>query len=198
MRRSRYSDKFIVIQRILVYLTPNKVIMKKTYALIITLLSITSVYAARLDKYTASNGITYHEGDSIQLAYGSAPDGSFNWVQLAGMAAVATYQQGKGAAQLNIGKNWAKYVFLIKKIKSLTHNGHTQYYFVVKGGAGANYNLFIEEAIDNCEIKDCKEQSAKNSEESSADELLKYKKLLDEGAITQEEYNAKKKQLLGL
>lgn len=33
---------------------------------------------------------------------------------------------------------------------------------------------------------------------SSADEIAKYKLLLDSGAITQEEYNAKKKQLLGL
>ena len=33
---------------------------------------------------------------------------------------------------------------------------------------------------------------------SGADEILKYKKLLDGGAITQEEYNAKKTQLLGL
>ncbi|UZT82107.1 PH domain-containing protein [Caproicibacterium sp. BJN0003] len=33
---------------------------------------------------------------------------------------------------------------------------------------------------------------------SAADELLKYKGLLDAGAITQEEYDAKKKQLLGL
>jgi len=33
---------------------------------------------------------------------------------------------------------------------------------------------------------------------SNADELLKYKSLLDAGAITEEEYNAKKKQLLGL
>ena len=33
---------------------------------------------------------------------------------------------------------------------------------------------------------------------SAADELLKYKSLLDAGAITQEEYDAKKKQLLGL
>lgn len=31
-----------------------------------------------------------------------------------------------------------------------------------------------------------------------ADELKKYKELLDDGAITEEEYNAKKKQLLGL
>ncbi len=33
---------------------------------------------------------------------------------------------------------------------------------------------------------------------SAADEILKYKQLLDMGAITQEEYDAKKKQLLGL
>ena len=33
---------------------------------------------------------------------------------------------------------------------------------------------------------------------SSADEILKYKKLLDEGILTQEEFDAKKKQLLGL
>lgn len=33
---------------------------------------------------------------------------------------------------------------------------------------------------------------------SSADELGKFKKLLDDGAITQEEFDAKKKQLLGL
>ena len=33
---------------------------------------------------------------------------------------------------------------------------------------------------------------------SAADELKKYKELLDTGAITQEEYEAKKKELLGL
>ena len=33
---------------------------------------------------------------------------------------------------------------------------------------------------------------------SNADELKKFKELLDMGAITQEEFDAKKKQLLGL
>lgn len=33
---------------------------------------------------------------------------------------------------------------------------------------------------------------------SAADEIAKYKKLLDDGAITEEEYNAKKKQLMGI
>ena len=37
-----------------------------------------------------------------------------------------------------------------------------------------------------------------SSAQSNADEILKYKNLLDIGAITQEEFDAKKKQLLGL
>ncbi len=34
--------------------------------------------------------------------------------------------------------------------------------------------------------------------QSNADELAKYKDLLDKGIISQEEFDAKKKQLLGL
>lgn len=40
--------------------------------------------------------------------------------------------------------------------------------------------------------------SASNSATSAADEIMKYKQLLDCGAITEAEYEAKKKQLLGL
>lgn len=42
------------------------------------------------------------------------------------------------------------------------------------------------------------EQAASLSASSSADEILKFKNLLDMGVITQEEFDAKKKQLLGL
>lgn len=44
------------------------------------------------------------------------------------------------------------------------------------------------------------EKAARQPKEhtSAADELIKFKQLLDMGAITQEEYDAKKKQLLGL
>ena len=40
--------------------------------------------------------------------------------------------------------------------------------------------------------------SKQEAPQSSADELKKYKELLDGGVITQEEFDAKKKQLLGL
>lgn len=50
-------------------------------------------------------------------------------------------------------------------------------------------NERINEAIHN--VKN-------NNSNASVDEILKYKKLLEAGAITKEEFEAKKKQLLGL
>ena len=41
-------------------------------------------------------------------------------------------------------------------------------------------------------------QLANQQAASTVDEILKYKNLLDQGAMTQEEFDAKKKQLLGL
>lgn len=57
---------------------------------------------------------------------------------------------------------------------------------------------YIKSRIDA--IKKGKDSSATvaNNAVSNADELLKFKQLLDMGVITQEEFDAKKKQLLGL
>lgn len=56
----------------------------------------------------------------------------------------------------------------------------------------ANY---IRERISEAKSKN---NSTVIAQVSSADELKKYKELLDSGVITQEEFDAKKKQLLGL
>ncbi|MBR1974547.1 MAG: SHOCT domain-containing protein [Clostridia bacterium] len=55
--------------------------------------------------------------------------------------------------------------------------------------------FFVKE---NFSLSSLKQKTAKTSEMTTADELAKYKNLLDEGAITQDEYDAKKKELLGL
>lgn len=69
--------------------------------------------------------------------------------------------------------------------------------FVVdKNAADKIRNLAID-AIENYRNR----KSASNSKSrgiSSADEIKKYKALLDDGVITQKEFEAKKKQLLGL
>lgn len=66
-------------------------------------------------------------------------------------------------------------------------------------------NLDIHKSISDLLIKrqDKKEEPVKEvikekANSSAADELKKYKELLDDGAITKEEYDAKKKELLNL
>jgi predicted Zn-dependent peptidase len=41
-------------------------------------------------------------------------------------------------------------------------------------------------------------QTVNQSSASAADEIIKFKQLLDAGVITQDEFDAKKQQLLGL
>ena len=52
--------------------------------------------------------------------------------------------------------------------------------------------------LKSCKVSNEKPQAAAPVAPSAADELLKFKQLLDMGAITEAEYNAKKSQLLGL
>jgi hypothetical protein len=55
---------------------------------------------------------------------------------------------------------------------------------------------YVKERIDFIKKAQVKQLSATTV--SPADEILKYKNLLDIGAITSDEYEAKKKQLLAL
>lgn len=55
---------------------------------------------------------------------------------------------------------------------------------------------YIQKAVS--EIKAAKNSGNAAPQISAADEILKYKKLLDAGIITSSEFEAKKKQLLGL
>lgn len=52
--------------------------------------------------------------------------------------------------------------------------------------------------LKSCKVSQEKPQAAATAVPSAADELLKFKQLLDMGAVTEAEYNAKKAQLLGL
>lgn len=66
----------------------------------------------------------------------------------------------------------------------------------VKPETAGNIRDFLQAAIENC--RGSKQQIEKSNASSIEEEVLAMKRLLDMGAITQEEYDAKKKQLLGL
>ena len=61
-----------------------------------------------------------------------------------------------------------------------------------------NSSDLVEISADELNAIKAKQNSGENSTQSAADELKKFKELLDQGVITQEEFDAKKKQLLGL
>lgn len=74
--------------------------------------------------------------------------------------------------------------------------------FTVAVGIGAALFLvallgYIKAAREGI-IEEKKESGPQNSMMDTPDELKKYKELLDSGVITQEEFDAKKKQLLGM
>ena len=56
----------------------------------------------------------------------------------------------------------------------------------------------ISGLLEQRQRKDKEPLAEKSTQQSAADELKKFKELLDSGIITQEEFEAKKKQLLGL
>ena len=113
----------------------------------------------------------------------------------------------------NVGKKTTNSIIKSMQIRiSLNHPCETQIIiaFETKGGikaGGYDYNKFKAEADNTFSFLDslCAKAKAaasatpsQPSAASSADEILKFKNLLDSGIISQEEFDAKKKQLLGL
>jgi hypothetical protein len=152
----------------------------------------------RLSQYTAANGLTYHVGDTVKLAQGSATDGSFRYVQYGGWEVF--FQSGHSSDAHNVERTFAGYGAVIKKIHTFKAHGIVKAVFAVDIGAGSNFDLWIDQAITSCEVVNCapagNQLVGRGHDEDNLDKLKKLKALLDSGAITQEEYNAQKKKLL--
>lgn len=152
----------------------------------------------RLSQYNASNGKTYHVGDTIKLGQGSAPNGTFRYVQYGGWLMFMI--NGSQADDHNIEKTYSGYGAVIKKIHSFKAHGIPKVVFAVDIGGASNFDLWIEDAIASCEIVDCKGKQVQatvvNQSDDQFDKLKKLKALLDSGAITQSEYDQQKKKLL--
>lgn len=172
--------------------------MKRLITLLLLIASFKG-YSQKLTEYKAINGINYKVGDTVKLGRGSAPNGSFNYMQMGGLGAFLAHKQQR-SDQLNIDKNYANTAVVIRGIKSSRINGAQKVVFTVKADAPVTFNLTVDDAIQTCEVIPCSAQAGNSPATvmSVADEIAKLKKLLDNGAITQAEYDAGKKKLLGL
>ncbi|MES2379066.1 MAG: SHOCT domain-containing protein [Bacteroidota bacterium] len=142
-------------------------------------------------EYKASNGVTYHVGDTVRLGRGTKPDGSFLYLEDHGLIP-------NPRSTRTLPKEFANASATVKSIRKMKINGVDKYMFSVNPGGPMRYTVFIDDAIEACEIKPCKtaDSAASAATSSVADEIKKLKALYDSGAITKAEYDAQKKKLL--
>ncbi len=166
--------------------------MKKLFLLLLLCgLCATAQKTQKLEEYTAANGITYKVGEEFELNRGSDTNGKFVYVNIGGWAVSSNAENNR------LGAGNAGLIVTIKKIKKYDYKRYKGVYFTVGGGNLTNYTINIEKAIESCEVKPCKEDvSAVVQESDKYDKLAKIKKLLDDGILSQEEYEAEKKKIL--
>jgi len=168
--------------------------MKK---LIFTLLLLAPVaaFSQKLKEYHASNGIIYHPGDTIKVGLGSMPDGNFKYIQINQL--LPGPPDPRRSNSMTARKDMSGSGYVIKKIQNVKQmGGGEKTVITIRTGGLPTCDIWIEEAIAVCEVTPCNNQKSSAPVASVADELLKLKKLLDAGGITQAEYDTQKKKLL--
>lgn len=168
--------------------------MKKLFLIVIFLIPLAAL-SQKLKEYHASNGKTYHPGDTIRLGLGSMPNGDFKYIQINQLLPGPPDPRRSNAFAAR--KDMSNNNYVIKKITNVEQiAGGTKVAITIRTGGIPTCDIWIEDAIAACEVQPCPNQKT-GTTVSVADELIKLKKLLDEGAITKAEYDAQKKKLLG-
>jgi putative oligomerization/nucleic acid binding protein len=173
----------------------------------------TSSYTSRAlassnSTYTAkANGHTYTVGDTLWLANGSGHNGMFVYFKMGGfyqamnaMSSNPNYSRDGDKLSTELAGTW----MIIKKMKMqrFGKRGNKKMTFVLGGGNITNYWCYIEQAIQSCEVEksSCDDDQSTTviqaKQDSPLDELKKLVELLNLGAITQEEFDREKKELL--
>jgi|KBSMisStandDraft_5_1062788.scaffolds.fasta_scaffold55244_3 hypothetical protein len=162
--------------------------------------SQSDVYDMLKDGYTTVSGWTIKEGDTLHLGKGTMPTQKFAFIY-------------EGPNKPFINPNASNYdkTYLtnnakIARVKNFHVYGNKKTGFTVVAVVGVgemhNYWLEIDHALDVDELIPPAEYATKKNDKqdasklSKADELKKWKDLLDAGAINQEEYDAQKKKIL--
>ena len=152
-------------------------------------------------------GLKFTITDTIKAGVGTMPDGSFKYITISS-GSLFRYVGGNpnSANSANaMPPIWAGFKFNIHKMVRVGSNriGFKDF-IVLKNGEFVRYECDINNAIACGEIEVPEQYKPKQKPMevvvkngfSIADELLKLKKLLDDGILTKEEFEAQKKKLL--
>lgn len=151
------------------------------------------------DTLYTSSGFKVFIGQELKIGAGSMPNGNFKYVR------VSTWSWGASASQddNNLPKGASHSEYEVLKIAKRGNKKHGFVYYPILAGM-IHYEVDIDNAISTGEIEVPEEFRPKpetvvvqiNQNISVADELLKLKKLRDDGVLTEDEYQAQKKKLL--
>ena len=169
----------------------------KTKPILLTVLLLIPLFCFSQDitSYKATNGITYRVNDTVRLGKGSNANGSFVYVEQYGPGPMVPPDPNRAPSGRSLPKTFSNSTVVLKAIRKTAVNGVDKYIFMVNPGGLFRFTMYIDDAIAACEVKPCDADREKAG--SVADEIKKLKALLDQGAITQAEYDAQKKKLLG-
>lgn len=152
-----------------------------------------------LEGYVCSNGLLLKAGDTLSLGQGSNPNHSYSFIY-------ESYSNFFGSSDdkriyLKTGQTNKA---IIKRFKLF---GNKKIGFtcvaIVSVGLTSRYFVDIENAITYHEVMSPEQLNSMtaapvlNQDDAVINQIKKWKGLLDDGAITQEEYDRKKKELLG-
>ena len=145
--------------------------------------------------YKSKNGMTFKTGDELVLGYGSNFNKDFRYV-VTGLNSMAGPMEG-------IGAPWHGRKFKIKRIKEMGNEKRGKSYYLVIGAGLMNFWVDAEAAMQFDEIvypEEYKPKKVEVSQQTSAtsvaDEILKLKKMLDDGVLTKDEFEIQKKKIL--
>ena len=119
--------------------------MKKLILILLFLLPCIA-FAQKLKEYKASNGITYHPGDTIRVGLGSMPDGNFKYIQINQL--LPGPPDPRRSNSMNARKDMSGSGYVIKKIQNVRQMaGGDKTVITIRTGGLPTCDIWIDEAI---------------------------------------------------
>lgn len=158
------------------------------------------------DTLISATGFKVYKGQQIKVGSGTMPDGDFKYIRI---AATSMFQyQGTNKSAVNSANSLpARSGGLQYKVVRIDEYGNKKrgyvQYPIINVGA-VRYQIDLDNAIASGEL-DVPEEFRPKAKAlvvevkqplSKADELIKLKKLYDDGVLTKEEFEAEKKKIL--
>jgi hypothetical protein len=145
------------------------------------------------------------EGAQIKLGTGSMPDGSFKFIRISSNSLFGyTSTTPNAANNANaMSRSASGHSYKVAKVVDRGSKKHGYTYYALINVGITRYEIDLENAIATGELAvppEFKKQTATSTtpaaSTSTADEIIKLKKLLDDGVITKEEFDKQKTKLL--